>query len=261
VSTPECITLVREGGTAILTICNPARRNAFTKDMRRDLTAKINELQTDNAVRAIVLTGEGGHFCSGADVSRLGSTDWGVLELREWMRETLTVLRAFTAGVKPMIAAVEGDAVGAGLSLALACDFVVAARNARFTAAFARIGLMPDTGILYTLQRRIGLPKARKMMMLAQPVVGDEAGQIGLADEVVEPGQAVAIARQWAARFDDMAPLVVGAIRVGLHNGVDSIEEAMRIELDLQPSLVMSSDAKEGMRAFLEKRRPNFTGR
>lgn len=259
-SDSQCITLERENNAAILTISNVARRNAFTKDMRRDLTAKFNELQSDPGVKAIILTGAGGHFCTGADVSKFGSMEQTPIGAREWYRETLTLLRAVADGVKPIICAVEGDCIGAGFSLALLGDFMIVSRTARMGAFFARIGLLPDTGIMYTLQRRVGMAQMRKMLMFATPVGGEEGAAIGLVDELVEPGESLAVAKQWAARFDDVAPMVVNGIRIALRNGVNSMDDAIRAELDLQPYLSCSDDIKEGMRAFLEKRKPNFAG-
>lgn len=257
----QCIILEREGNVATLTLRNPARRNAFTRDMRRDLTSKLYELQTDATVRVIILTGAEGHFCTGADVSKLGAMDNSVMDMRMWLLDTNTLLRTLADGVKPIICAIEGDCIGAGLSMALLGDFMIVSKQARLGAFFAKIGLMPDLGIMYTLQRRVGMPQMRKMLMFAEPVSGAEAGPIGLADEVVEPGQALAVAKQWAARFDNLAPLSINAIRVALRNGINTVEDAIRAEQDLQPYLSSSADLKEGMRAFLEKRKPNFTGR
>jgi enoyl-CoA hydratase/carnithine racemase len=255
------ITLERDNNIAILTLSNPGRRNAFTQDMRRDLTAKFNQLQSDQNVKAIILTGAEGHFCSGGDISAFGkATQIGMLEQREWYRETSTMLRAMADGVKPTIAAVEGDCVGAGFSMALLCDFVVAAKNARLGAAFAKLGLLPDTGVLYTLQKRVGMQKMRKMLMLAQLVGGEEGEKIGLVDDLAEPGQALAVAKQLADGFNDVAPMVVSSIRISLRNGINSLDDALRAELDLQGYMCASEDLKEGIKAFMEKRKPHFTG-
>ncbi|MDY0013114.1 MAG: enoyl-CoA hydratase/isomerase family protein [Rhodocyclaceae bacterium] len=260
--TPEqCIILERDGNVAILTLRNPARRNAFTKDMRRTLTAKLFELQTDPTVRAIVLTGAEGHFCSGADVSKLGPMEMGPLDYRVWLLDTNTLLRTVADGVKPIICAIEGDCIGAGFSLALLCDFMIVSKKARLGAFFAKIGLLPDMGIMYTLQRRVGMAQMRKMLMFAEPVSGEDGEKIGLADELVEPGQALAVAKQWAAGFDNVAPLVLGGIRVALRNGINSVDDAIRAEQDLQPYMSGSADLKEGMKAFFEKRKPQFIGR
>jgi len=260
-SSSECITLDREKSAAILTLCNPARRNAFTKDMRRDLAAKLNALQVDSSVRAIILTGADGHFCSGADVSKFGAMEISPMEAREWYRESLTLLRAVADGVKPVICAIEGDCNGAGFSLALLGDFMIVSKQARLGAFFAKLGVLPDTGIMYTLQRRVGMAHMRKMLMLATPISGEDGAKIGLADELVEPGEALTVAKQWAARFDDVAPMAVGWIRIALRNGINSLDEAIRAELDLQPYMSCSDDLKEGIKAFLEKRRPHFSGR
>lgn len=260
-STDACITLERDRNAAILTLCNPARRNAYTREMRRELAARFNELQLDSSVRAIILTGADGHFCAGADVSKFGDLAITPMEAREWYREALTLAHAVADGVKPVICAIEGECNAAGLALALLGDFMIVSRTARLGAFFARLGVLPDTGILYTLQRRVGLAQARRMLMLAEPISGEEGAKIGLADELVEPGQALAVARQWAARFDDMAPMAVGWIRVALRSGINSLDDAFRAELDLQPYLSCSSDLKEGVQAFLARRRPNFTGR
>lgn len=260
-SNPQCITLERGDGLAIVTISNPARRNAFTQDMRRDLTAKFNELQSDQSIRAIILTGAQGHFCSGGDVSAFGkATRIGMLEQREWYRETSTLLRSIADGVKPTIAAIEGDCIGAGFSMALLCDFMVVAKNARLGAAFAKLGLLPDTGIMYTLQKRVGMQKMRKMLMLGQLVGGEEGEKFGLVDDLAEPGQALEMAKQLAAGFNDVAPMVVSGIRIALRNGINTIDDALRAELDLQGYMCASDDLKEGMKSFMEKRKPNFTG-
>ncbi len=260
-TTSPCITLDREGGTAILTLCNPARRNAFTKDMRRDLTAKLLALQSDRAVHAIILTGAAGHFCTGADVSGFGAMDISAMEARVWLLDTNTLLRAMADGIKPVICAIEGDCIGAGLSLALLGDFMIVSRQARLGAFFARIGLLPDMGILYTLKHRVGMAQMRKMLMLANPLSGEEGAAIGLADELVEPGQALAAARQWAARLGEVAPLSLNGIRIALRNGINTLDDAVRAEQDLQPYLSTSADLKEGMSAFLAKRPPRFSGR
>lgn len=257
----KCITLERESNIAILTIRNPARRNAFTKDMRRDLTAKFYELQSDNSVRAIILTGAEGHFCSGADISGLDSGKKVTpMDARVWLFDTNTMLRTIADSIKPVICAVEGDCIGAGFSLALLGDFMIVSKKARFGAFFAKIGLLPDMGITYTLQRRVGMARMRKMLMFATPVSGEEGAQIGLADELVEPGQALAAAKEWASRFDDMAPLSINGIKILLRNGINTMDDAIRAEQDIQPYMSTSADVKEGMKAFLEKRKPNFVG-
>lgn len=257
----EGISLELDGNAAVLTLRNPGRRNAFTREMRRELAARFNELQLRSSVRAIILTGADGHFCAGADVSKFGALDFGPLEARETYREALTLARAVADGTKPVICAIEGDCNAAGLALALLGDFMIVSRTARLGAFFARLGVLPDTGMMYTMQQRIGLARTRRMLMLAEAVSGEEAAHIGLADALVEPGETLTVAKQWAARFDDVAPMVVGWIRVALRNGIHSLDDAFRAELDLQPYLSCSADLREGIQAFLAKRPPQFSGR
>jgi 2-(1,2-epoxy-1,2-dihydrophenyl)acetyl-CoA isomerase len=254
----------RTEGIAIVTMSNPERRNAFYPEMRRKLTAILLDLGGEADVRAIVLTGHEGHFCAGADVSRMRRGDTrtpGALQVRETMKEVSQLLRLIAAGSKPVIAAVEGDAFGAGLSIAAASDVVVASRDARFGAPFTKIGILPDMGLLFTLPRRVGLSRAKQMMMLAEPMGGEEAARIGLVDRLCEPRDALRAAIEFGGRFTAVAPVPVALIKAALADGVTSIEDAIRIERDLQPLLSSTSDAQEGITAFKEKRKPGFLGR
>jgi enoyl-CoA hydratase/carnithine racemase len=253
----------RRGSTVVLTMSNPGRRNAFFNEMRNRLADCLLEFGMQKEVRAFVLTGADGHFCAGADLARAApdvEARPSTLALRERMKEVHRLLRAMTSGVRPVIAAVEGDAFGAGLSMASACDWVVATRTSRFGSAFARLGILPDVGLLYTLPQRVGMPKARDMMIRARPIGGEEALRIGLADELAEPGTALAAALKYAEEVAELAPLTIAHVKTSL-DSVRSLEDAMRLELDLQPALALSADCKEGMRAFMEKRAPRFEGR
>jgi enoyl-CoA hydratase/carnithine racemase len=249
------------GAVAILTMTNPGRRNAFYSEMRRRISTLLAEYAVNPDIRAVVLTGADGHFCAGADLNR-GTTQRALtpLEVRETMRDVHALLRLMVSGAKPLIAAVEGDAFGAGMSMATACDVVVVAKNARFGAAFTKVGVMPDMGLLYTLPQRVGLPKARQLMMLSEPVGGEAALEIGLADEMTEPGEALERAIAIADRYSGLAPLAVAMTKIALATGVTSIEDAIRLELDLQPMLGSSADCREGFAAFREKRKPVFRG-
>jgi 2-(1,2-epoxy-1,2-dihydrophenyl)acetyl-CoA isomerase len=256
------VKLEKQGTTLVMTMNNPGRRNAFYPEMRTQLINAMREAAADNSMRAIVLTGADGHFCVGADLSRAGAktAPKTVASLRENMKQVHHLLRVMVGGARPVIAAVEGDAFGAGMSMAAACDRVFAAKNARFGSAFTKIGIVPDVGLFYTLPRRVGLSKARDMMMLAEPVSGEEAFKLGLADELAEPGQALTAALAYAEKFANMAPIPISLIKAALATGIDNIEDAMRIELDYQPICSMSADCAEGMLAFKEKRKPKFTG-
>lgn len=255
----ERIQVTRDGEIAIVTINNPERRNALGRQMRLALRDTIHQLMVADAEsRAIVLTGAGGQFSAGADISEM--TKRTVLQSREILEESCLVVRDMLAGPKPVVAAVEGSAFGAGLSLAVAADHLVAASNARFCAAFMRIGLLPDTGILWTLPKKIGMSKARELLSLAREIDGVEAGRIGLANQVVEPGQALRAAIDYARALAQQPPLGMALLKSALTYSTDDMDAALRAEIDFQPVLRQSKDHLEAASAFIEKRPPVFTG-
>ncbi|MGF6415534.1 enoyl-CoA hydratase/isomerase family protein [Paraburkholderia sp. MM5482-R1] len=257
--TTSLIEVTREGPVAIVTLNNPRRRNAMGRQMRQLLRDTMHRLMVDDPdSRAIVLTGAGEHFCAGADISEM--TQRTILQSREILAESCVVVREMQAGPKPVVAAVEGVAFGAGLSLAVATDYVVAASNARFCAAFLRVGLIPDTGILWTLPKRIGMARAREMLSLATEIDGDKAGTIHLANEVVGPGTARAKAIEVARGLADLPPLGVALLKDALTNAATTMEGALRAEIDYQPILRQSKDHQAACKAFMEKTKPIFTG-
>jgi 2-(1,2-epoxy-1,2-dihydrophenyl)acetyl-CoA isomerase len=251
----------RQDSTAIITLSNPGKRNAFHSAMRARIVGALAEINADAGLRAVVLTGADGHFCAGADVSTIAQRISTHHSSRLQLREVHEFARALYAGPKPVIAAVEGDAFGGGFSVACACDRVFAAHGARFGSAFAKIGIMGDVGLLYTLTRRVGLAKARELLMLATPVGAEEAVSLGIADELAEKGGALAAALAYAQRFAAIPPLAVAYTRAALASGVASLADALRLELDLQPILATSEDCREAIAAFKEKRAAKFNGR
>lgn len=255
----ERIQLTRDGEVAIVTINNPERRNAMGRQMRLALRDTLHRLMVgDPESRAIVLTGAGGQFSAGADISEL--TTRTMLQSREILDESCHVVRDMLAGAKPLVCAVEGVAFGAGLSLAVASDYLVAASSARFCAAFLRIGLIPDTGVLWTLPRKIGPAKARELLSLAREIDGVEAGRIGLANQVVEPGQALRVAIDYARLLTQQPPLGMALIKSALTFSAGSMDAALRAEIDYQPLLRQTTDHLEAVSAFIENRTPHFTG-
>lgn len=245
----------REGAIAVLTLNHPARRNALAMEMRRALAGAFDRLEGDRDLRAIVLTGAGGTFCAGGDISGMDAAD--LAAGRERFRVSHQVVRGMIKSSKPIVAAVEGWCVGAGLALALCCDTVVAAEDARFMAGFGRIGLVADFGLLHTLPLRVGQGRARQILLYAEPMAAPEAERIGLIDRVVPGGAALDAAMERARSFVDGAPLPVAFTKQHLAAGLDAMLEWER---DTQSALFLTADHAEGKAAFLGKRAPRFAG-
>jgi 2-(1,2-epoxy-1,2-dihydrophenyl)acetyl-CoA isomerase len=231
--------------------------NLFSPALRNELIAAFGALGEDPDCRAIVLAGAGEHFSAGGDIKSLQEAD--VMSGRARLRKGSGPLaRLMVTGPKPIIAAVQGNCYGAGLSLAAACDYVVAETGTKFCAAFMRLAIIPDVGLLWSLPRRIGHGRAKKLMALATVIDGAEALQAGLADEIVDPGRALERARDVAAKFAAGPPMAMALLKAAMSEG---LEDALRLEADYQPLLMTTEDHAEAKRAFFEKRRPLFQGK
>ncbi len=249
------LTETREGAVAILTLDYPERRNALAMPMRQRLVDALEAIEADRDLRAIVITGAGGTFSAGGDISDMNVTD--LASGRERFRMTHRLVRLLIKGSKPVIAAVEGWCVGAGLSVAMCCDTVVAAEDARFAAGFGKIGLIADLGLLHTLPARIGQGRARQVFLYGEQVSAERAEAIGMVDHVVAPGTALQAALSRAALFQAAAPLPVAMTKQYLAAGLDA---ALEWERDTQSTLFLTADHAEGRAAFLGKRAPSFGG-
>lgn len=236
---PDFVPVTRLGAVAVLTMTYPERRNAFSLRMRTTLLARFDELMYRDDCRAIVLTGAANTFCAGGDISEMKTRT--IVDGRYVFDLPNDVVRTMINGPKPVVAAVEGHAFGAGFSLACATDYVVAAANAKFCAAFIKIGLMPDTGLLWTLPKRVGATKARELMLLASEVDGTEALRIGIANRVAEPGQALAQAIEVAAQLATLPQPALGYLKATLGNSADSPDDAARAEVDYRSLLGAAS--------------------
>jgi 2-(1,2-epoxy-1,2-dihydrophenyl)acetyl-CoA isomerase len=245
----------RDGSTLILTMNNTARRNALSMPLRAALIEALERVDSEPGIRALVVTGAGGTFCAGGDISGMNVRDLGLG--RERFRLTHRLVKLMVHASKPIVAAVEGFAVGAGLSLALCCDTVVAADDARFGAPFGRLGLIADCGLNHTLPARIGAGRARQMLLYGEQIDAAAAERIGLVDHVTPRGGALDLALQRARLLSEMAPLSLAMTKSLLAEGLDA---ALDRELDMQSALFLTADHVEGRDAFLEKRRPAFRG-
>jgi enoyl-CoA hydratase/carnithine racemase len=241
-----------------VTIDNARRRNAMGRNMRQNFRdAVAGALAAADECRAVVITGAGAHFSAGADISEMSKRT--LTQTREIMEEGTQVVRSIVGGSKPVIAAIEGVAFGAGFSLACAADYVVASSESRFCAAFIRIGLIPDTGILWTLPQKVGPAKARELLALASEIDAAEALRIGLVEQLVEPGQALGAAIALGAKLARNPPLGMALIKAALTSGNATMDDSLNTEIDYQPLLRRSVDHQEAARAFVEKRKPVLT--
>ena len=247
------VTEERDAGVLTLTLDYPERRNALAVPLREDLHRILEAAQGDAAIRAIVLTGAGGVFCSGGDISGMDSTD--AEAARERMRRTHRIIRLMVAGRLPIVAAVEGWCVGAGLSVACACDTIVAAEDARFMAGFGKVGLIADLGLPFTLPARIGAGRARQMFLYGTQLDATAAERIGLVDHIVPKGGSLAKATELAAFLAAQASLPIALTKQILAEGLD---RALEDERHFQATCFLSADHAEGRAAFLGKRAPQF---
>jgi len=252
---PPLLIEARDGSTIVLTLNYPQRRNALSMQLREALIAAFERIEGDRAIRAVVVTGAGGTFCAGGDISGMNMTN--LADGLERFRISHRLVRLMIKCGKPVVAAVEGYAVGAGLSIALCCDTVVAAEDARFGAGFGRIGLIADMALNHTLPARIGMGRARQVLLYGEQMDAAAAERIGLIDHVVPKGAALDVALQRARAFADAAPLPLALTKGLLAEGLDA---ALDRERELQSMLFVTADHAEGRDAFLAKRRPVFKG-
>lgn len=247
-----------EDAVATVTLDLPGKRNALTLGLRQALLGALESTSQDPACRAIVLTGTGGTFCAGGDLSAMRGGD--PLAARRRLGIVHAIVRLVAGGPKPVVAAVEGAAFGAGLSLAAAADVVVAGKGARFCASFVRVGLMPDAGLLWTLPQRVGLGPAKRMLMEGAVVAAEEALALGLADQLTPAGGALGAARERARTLAAGPPVALALIRAALARAPADLETILAAEADGQALLFSTEDHAEGRAAFFDKRSPRFKG-
>ena len=252
----------REDELLIISLNAPERRNAISVEMRIELAKALKDASADPDCRAIILTGGGGHFCSGGELKPVQGVTAAPDPDRTRRNAAILhdIVRVLAAGPKPTVAAVEGYAYGAGLSLAAACDQVVVGGEARFCASFGKIGLIADAGLMWSLPQRVGPSHARDMLLSARVVDAEEALAIGLANQLTPTGEALAAALVAARRMARLAPLALAAMKAVLARGPVSLESVLEAEADIQPRLTLTQDYVEGRSAFRERRAPVFRG-
>jgi len=257
----DILLVAREDGIVTLTLNRPERLNALSQDLLARLAETLAALRGDDRIRAAILTGAGRGFSSGADL--MEAPAGGPPDLARTLRERYApVIEGLTALPIPTIAAVNGPAAGAGMSLALACDFVIAAESAYFLQAFVNIGLVPDAGSTWFLPRLIGPVAARKMMMLGEKVPAAEAERIGLVTAVVPDAELGAQARALAERLAAGPTKALAGIKTLLQESWShDLAAQLEVEARIQGEMGRTRDFFEGIQAFAMKRAPKFEGR
>ncbi|WP_342642074.1 enoyl-CoA hydratase/isomerase family protein [Rhodoligotrophos ferricapiens] len=254
---PACC-VMQQNGTTLIWLNEPKRRNALSQALRDILIPAMSAAMEDPSTRTIILAGSGGCFCAGGDLAGLRNQTPAGAHRR--MRASHSLIRTIQTGPKPIIAAVEGWAAGAGASLAAACDIVIAAADARFALPFGKVGLAPDLGALHTLPARIGIGRTRLLAITGRSFSAEEALQWGLVEEIAPAGQAVMQAMAMAEEINKTAPIALAATKQLLARYPSSLDELLAAEENTQAVLFLTEDFEEGAKAFLEKRKPQFRG-
>src|SRR5512139_1600606 len=250
-------------GYYVVTFNRPDKLNAFNEAMHQALRKAIDETEADESCRALLITGAGRGFCTGQDLAdRLAKPGETVVLGGAQEAHYNPLVRKLRALPFPVVAAVNGVAAGAGCNIALACDIVLAARSANFIQSFARVGLVPDSGGTWFLPRLIGDARARGLALLAEQLTAEKAEQWGLIWKCVDDGSLMTEARKLCEHFAAAPTQGLALIKRALNaSATNTLDAQLDLERDLQKLANMTPDYAEGVRAFMEKRKPNFSGR
>lgn len=250
----ETIILEKEKGVATLYLNRPDVLNAIDNKMRLELLLVLEDVELDSEIRVLTITGKGTAFCAGGDVRAMGKA--------EKMIKPHPIIQKIMNLEKPVIAAVNGVAAGAGCNLAMAADIVIASNKASFVQSFVRIGLVPDWGGLYFLPRRVGITKAKELMFTADRISAEEAERIGLINKVVPEEEFEDFVKEFSQKLLRGAPTPVAMIKKILNvSQCAEIDTVLSLEYQAQTICRGTEDHKEGIAAFKEKREPKFIGK
>lgn len=258
------IDITEDNGITTITLNRPEKLNALAGHMRRDLAEALEAAGSDRTVHVVVITGVGRAFCSGGDVAAMADLieRQDADEFSRLLGSARRVVTAIRHMSKPVIASINGPAIGAGFNLALACDLRIASSNATFGQSFAKVGLHPDWGGTYFLPRLVTPNKACEMFFLGDSITAEEAQRLGLINFVVAPSELETETRKLAERLREAPAIAIAAAKQAVYMSHSAeLEEMLRYETEAQMRCFDSDDGAEGVRAFLEKRPPKFTGR
>ena len=250
-------------GVGKIVLNRPDVLNSFNIPMGQEVQAALRRCREDAEIRAVLLTGSGRAFCAGQDLAEAAPQDKPWPPIRSIVEATYNpIILAIRQLEKPVIAAVNGVAAGAGANLALACDIVLTSQKASFIQAFCHIGLIPDSGGTFFLPRLVGFGRASALSLLGEKISADEALQMGMIYKVLPPEELEAAAGDMAAHLATRPTQGLGLIKRALNQSlVNDLESQLLLEADLQASAGTTEDYEEGVKAFLEKRQPQFTGK
>lgn len=261
--TYEHIQVAEADGIVTITLNRPERLNAFIGHMRRDLAEALEHAGSDRSVRVVVITGAGRAFCSGGDITFMAELmkRRDAEEFTRILGAGRRVILAIRQMTKPVIAAINGPASGAGCNLAFACDLRIAANTATFSQSFAKVGLHPDWGGTYFLPRLVTPNKACELFFLGESIDAAEAERLGIVNQVVAPEELAAATQQLAERLRAAPPIALAGAKHAVYmSQTAELEEMLRYETEAQLRCFESDDGHEGVHAFLEKREPKFSG-
>lgn len=249
-----------QGNLAVIQFNRADKLNSFVREMALDFQQRLEECRDNKNIRAVLIHGEGRAFCAGQDLAEAISEDGP--ELRQIVEEHYNPIIELIRNIeKPIIAAVNGVAAGAGANIALACDIVLAAKSASFIQAFSAIGLIPDSGGTFTLPRLVGWQKATALMMLGDKIKAQEAEQMGMIYKSVDDDALIQESTALASRLSNMATMGLGLTKRALNASLtNDLTSQLKLEEELQTMAGQTHDYKEGVNAFLEKRKPQYKG-
>lgn len=254
--------ITKEEGVAVVTLNRPEKLNALSKAIAEELPLAVEEIRGDDGVRVMVLTGAGRGFCSGADVSFLATKPEARFSIDTVTERLGSWALSMRDMPKPTIAAVNGVALGVGLSLALACDIRIASENARFSVMFVRWGMIPDFGATYFLPRTVGQSKACELTFTGETFDAREAERIGLVSRVVPHDELMAATKELAATIAKRPPIAIGFAKRAIYKGIEGdLASQLEFETYAQGICFQTEDQREAGKALMEKREAKFRGR